>query len=144
MIWYFYTLQNEHHVSLITICHHTKILQYHLLYSPCCTFHPVNYFLIGSLYLLISRTYFNHLLIPLSFRNHLFFLCIYESVSLLLLVLLFFRFHIKIKSSVLVFLCLTFHLAWYPLSSSMLSQMARFHFHGRVMFHCVLLLLFSR
>ena len=26
----------------------------------------------------------------------------------------------------------------------MLSQMARFHFHGRVMFHCVLLLLFSR
>ena len=27
-------------ISLATICHHTKLLQYHWLYSPSCTFQP--------------------------------------------------------------------------------------------------------
>ena len=26
--------------SLVTICHHTKMLHYPWLHSPCCTFHP--------------------------------------------------------------------------------------------------------
>ena len=28
-------------VSLVTVCHHTHLLQYYELYSLCCIFHPV-------------------------------------------------------------------------------------------------------
>ena len=42
-------------ISLVTICHHTKILQYCSVYAPCCTFHLCNfYFVTESLCLLIS------------------------------------------------------------------------------------------
>ena len=42
-------------ISLVAICHHTKILQYCSVYAPCCTFHLCNfYFVTGSLCLLIS------------------------------------------------------------------------------------------
>ena len=45
-------------VNLVTICHHTKLLQYYWLYSLCCILHPFDiYFMTGSLYLLISFTY---------------------------------------------------------------------------------------
>ena len=50
-------------ISLVTICHHRKLLQYYWLYSPYCTFHlPDIYFLPGSFYLLISLSlaYFIH------------------------------------------------------------------------------------
>ena len=29
--------------SVATICHHITLLQYHWLYSLCCTFHPMTY-----------------------------------------------------------------------------------------------------
>ena len=42
-------------ISLVTICHHTKILQYCSVYAPCCTLHLCNfYFVTESLCLLIS------------------------------------------------------------------------------------------
>ena len=43
-------------LCLVTICHHTKLLQYYWLYSPYCTFHPHDSFVTGILYLLISLT----------------------------------------------------------------------------------------
>ena len=47
-------------ISLVTICYHTKLLYYSCLYSPYYAFHPVIYFVTGSLYLLISLIYFTH------------------------------------------------------------------------------------
>ena len=45
-----------------------------------------------------------------------------------ILFILFFRFHIDVKSySTCLFLCDLLHLAHYPLGPSMLSQMVRFH-----------------
>ena len=38
-------------ISLVTVCHHTKLLQYYWLYSLCYTLHPETYYFI--LYLLI-------------------------------------------------------------------------------------------
>ena len=44
--------------SLLTICHHTKLLQYYWLYSVLCTLYPYyTYFIIASLYILIPFTY---------------------------------------------------------------------------------------
>ena len=40
-------------ISLVNIHHHTKLLQYCLLYFLCCTLHPHDFFVSGSLYLLI-------------------------------------------------------------------------------------------
>ena len=66
--------------SLVTICHHTNLLQYY--YVPhAVLFIPVTHFVTRSLYLLISLTYFTHPSTALPFGNHLFILCIYESVS---------------------------------------------------------------
>ena len=58
--------------------------------------------------------------------NHLFVLCIYKSVSDLLYLLIFFRFHIEMKSYGTFSLLDSFHFA-HPLGLSMLSQMPRFH-----------------
>ena len=44
-------------VSLVTICHHTKILHNYWLFSPRCTFHAwLSCFATANLYLLISLT----------------------------------------------------------------------------------------
>ena len=60
-------------ISLVTIRHHTKILQNYWLYSPCCTFHICDIYLVaGSLYLLISLTYYSPLQNSLPSGNHLF------------------------------------------------------------------------
>ena len=83
VIHYFYTLQK----------HHRRQSSYHL--SPCkvitvllpvfpmlyISFPWLIYFVRGSFYPLISLTYFTHPLTPQPSSNHLFVLCIYESVS---------------------------------------------------------------
>ena len=99
-------------LSLVTICHHTKVLHCYWLSSPCClyiSFLWLIYFVTGSLYLLVSLTYFTHLPTPLPTGNHLFVLCIYDFVSVLLC--LFFCFldsTYKWNHVVFVFLCLTY------------------------------------
>ena len=45
--------------GLVTICHHTKLLQYYWLYSLCCILHPHDLLITGILYLLISVIYFS-------------------------------------------------------------------------------------
>ena len=45
-------------INLVTIHHHTKLLQYYWLYSPWHTLHPVTHFITGSLYFLILFIYF--------------------------------------------------------------------------------------
>ena len=65
-------------MSLVTICHCTKILHNYWLYSPHCTFHRYDiYFATGNLYPLISLTYFSP---PHSFLsgNHLIALSVYD------------------------------------------------------------------
>ena len=78
-------------ISLVTICHHTKIFTKLLMVFPMLyiTLHDI-YFITGSLYLLISFPYFSRSLTSLASSKHQFNLYIYESVS----AVLFFRFHI--------------------------------------------------
>ena len=66
--------------SLVTICHHTKMLHNHWLYSPCCAFHTCDSFILQLEVrkLSISLTYFFLSFMPLPSGNHLFALCIYD------------------------------------------------------------------
>lgn len=70
-------------LSLAVICQHTKLLNY-CLYSPHCTFRTwLIYFVTERLYLLISLAYFSPFRSSLPCGNYLFFLCIYDSVSVM-------------------------------------------------------------
>ena len=74
-------------VSPVTICHHTKTLSY-IEYIPD-NVHFILwlfYFLTGSLYLLISLTFHS---CPHPIGNHLFILCIYDPVSVLMYLFMF-------------------------------------------------------
>ena len=52
-------------VSLVTICHHTKILQNYWLFSPRWIFHAwLSYFATANLYLLISLTSLSSTRVP--------------------------------------------------------------------------------
>ena len=55
------------------------------------------YYVTGSLYTLISLTYFAHPPIPLSSGNHQFVLCIYESIFIWFICFVF-RFHLEVRS----------------------------------------------
>ena len=46
MIQHLCTLQMIITVSLVTICHHTKFIQYYWPYYPCCTLHPHDLFIL--------------------------------------------------------------------------------------------------
>ena len=92
-----------------------------LLYFLCCTLHPqdnlvtTNFYFIPSLYSLIPPT-------PLVSGNYQNVLCIYESVSILLVCLFCFLdsiWHLSFSD--------LFHSAQYPLGPPLLPQMARFH-----------------
>ena len=37
--WYFYTWPNDHHSTLVIVCHHSNILHYYWLYFPHWTFY---------------------------------------------------------------------------------------------------------
>ena len=73
-------------ISLVTICHHTKLPQYYWLDSLCCTFHSMTYFVTGSLYYFMFFTCFAHTLtspIPTPLATTSLFSLIYESVYVL-------------------------------------------------------------
>ena len=72
-----------------------------LLYSLCCTSHPHDYSVQTKLYLIwfctnqrCTFTFFAHLLTPLPSSNHQNVLCVYDSVSVLLI--LFFKIQLLI------------------------------------------------
>ena len=68
VIQYFYTLQNDHHPKFTM----EGFWQYYWLYSLCYTFHLMTCFVTGSLYLLVSLTYFSYSPTPLLSGNHLY------------------------------------------------------------------------
>ena len=77
-------------VSLVTICHHAKLLQYHLISSPHCTFNPHDSFVVTeSLYLLSSFNYFSTPSTSLPSGNHLFVFCICNLICFIMFVHLF-------------------------------------------------------
>ena len=107
-----------------------------------CTFHPCDSFILKlDLYHLISRHLFYSSLClhPFPLSKHLF------SVSMTLFLfwhvcsfVLFFKVHVQVKS---FSNCLSL-ISLYnnPLGPSMLSQVTRFHFYGRVISHCMYVL----
>ena len=81
-------------VSLVTICHHTKILHNYWLCSPHCTFHTHDSFIL-ELKVCIFLIYFSHPFIFLPSDNHFFVLCICRSFCFIVLFInLTFRFQI--------------------------------------------------
>ena len=77
--------------SLVTICHHTKMLHNHWLYSPCCAFHTCDSFILQLevCKFSFSLTYFFLSFVPLPSGNHLFVLCIYDCFCFVMFVHLF-------------------------------------------------------
>ena len=65
-------------MSLAARSHHTNMFCYYWVYSPHCTLHPRDSFILyGNVYPIISLTCFIHPSIPLPSDNHLFITCIY-------------------------------------------------------------------
>ena len=75
-------------VSLVVICHHTKILHNYWLYSPHCTLHTCDSLI---LQLEVCTSYLSHLFLssPNPSSNHLFVLCIYDCFCFVMFVHLF-------------------------------------------------------
>ena len=148
--------------SLVTTCHHTKLLQYYCLYSLCnmpyqvvtillmntlCDMPSVLliYFRDGSLasYSSLPFSPIFPTFAPLSTTSlfsvsmNLFlsyFVCSFVS---------FFRFQLEVKSySICPSVSDLFHLRLYPVGPSILSQMARFHGLSWFIHTCVYLYLF--
>ena len=117
-------------INLVTTCHHVKILHYYWPYSPHCTFHTWDIYLVTrSLSLLISFTYFSHPPCSLPSSNHPFVLC--DSVPVLLCLFIcfcfvFFRFYIKGNHTVFFFLWL-FSLSIIPSRSVCTCSVAQSH-----------------
>ena len=62
MIWRLHALWNDHPISLVTLCLHTKLWQYYWPCSLCCVLHPHGFIIqLDVLYLLIRFTCFSHL-----------------------------------------------------------------------------------
>ena len=68
--------------SLVTICHPTKILHYYRLYSPHCTFHPFDSFILNLKFVLLNLPHLFH-----SFPDHL------PSIKLFFDILLYHQFN---------------------------------------------------
>lgn len=77
-------------ISIVTICYHAKVLQYYLLYSLCCAFHPCDLFNNWNFVPFQPFTYFTCPPSPHPYGNYQFVLYC-ESVFGQLV--LFFRFH---------------------------------------------------
>lgn len=140
IVWWFHNyIHNEMltMISVVTLCHHTKLLQYYCLFAVTyiTSLWPI-YFMTTDLYLLIPFASFTR---PApswpSLCNHIFVSCIDESLCF---GLLFAKFHTERKSCGISF-SVSFQFASYPLAPSMLWKMARFlsFFCGWVIFCCV-------
>ena len=125
-------------VSLLTIRHHTKLIQYCWLYSPGCTLHLYDLFILELKVCALGSwspsTFCSPK--PLSLWQPPIF-----SLYLWVLVFSFFFFFFRILhiSEIMWYLSFFgFHcLVQYIQGASMLSQMADFIFYGWVVFHCV-------
>ena len=100
-IWYFYTLQNDHH-KLVVICQHSELITILLtiFLMLCISSLWLNiFFVIRTLFILISLTYFTH---RPPHTSHLWqpHVCIYKSLLFCYVssFVLFFRFHGYVKS----------------------------------------------
>ena len=113
-------------IILVTICY---IKNYYSIidYIPYVVYYILwlIYFITGSLYLLIPFTYFAKLSLLLP-GNHLFVLCINESISVLFAHLFCLDSTYKWNYTIFVFIWLI-SLSIIPLGASMLSQMAKFY-----------------
>ena len=58
IVIYFCTFQKDRHGSLVTICHHTKILQSYWLYSPHIHFIPITHLYSNWKFVLLNLFYF--------------------------------------------------------------------------------------
>ena len=110
--------------NLVTIFHHTKLMQYYWLYS--LYFKAPWYFLTPVFYFLIPFTCFTKVLILLPFWQHQFVLWVYFCFPLFCFSDSTYKWYHKVSVSNLI------HLAQYLLSTSMLLQMARFYFSLRL------------
>ena len=94
VVWHsdliFYTLQNDHHSNIITICHNMKLLQYFSIFPWLyITSQWLTYFTTGSLYLIISFIYFTTLPTHTHSDKHQIDFCIYACAFIYLFVLSF-------------------------------------------------------
>ena len=127
-----YTIQNNHMISLVTIYHHIKIL--HNYWNIAYTVHLI---IITHLFYsenFVSLNLLQLFLLPPT-SSSLVTICLFTVSIMLFLFLMFghlfcfFRFHTKVKvCSIFLSLSDLFHLAWYLLEPSMLSQMTGFHY----------------
>ena len=94
VICYFYTLQNDHHDKSSYHLLPYKVIKILLTIFPNLhnSYLWLIYFVTERLYLLISLTYFSHPSKPPPLRQHLFVLCIYDSISVLLCLFICFGF----------------------------------------------------
>ena len=117
-------------VSLVTICHCTKLLLYYWLYSLLyISYLMTHLFCNWKLVPLINLPHLSHSShIPLPSGNYLFGLCIYESVSVFICLFTCYAFYSTYKwnHTVFVFHCLT-PLSKIPSQSIHVVEMARFH-----------------
>ena len=125
-------------VSLVTICDHTKLLQYYWVYSSCCILNPITYFILNARLYLLSTCLFQPSLHPYP-SNHKLILCI--NVSFLFCLIICFAFwipHITDSHTTLVFLVWHIPLSIIP-SRSICAAASRnlSFFHGWITFHCV-------
>ena len=125
-------------MSLVTICHCTKILHNYWLYSPHCTFHRYDiYFATGNLYPLISLTYFSP---PHSFLsgNHLIALSVYDFLIMVVHLFYFSDSTYKWNHTVSFFLCWADFIQCNILKvlPFLLLQMAGFPSFSQLMLYC--------
>ena len=125
---------NDHHISLITICPHTKSLGYHWPYSSCCRLHPRGLF---TLQLEVCTSLSPSPILPTSHPSTLttthFFLPVWVCFCFM------FVFESSHTSEIIQYFYFSdlFHSAECPPDSSMLSHRTRsyFTFYGRVISH---------
>ena len=117
-------------VSLVTICHCTKLLLHYWLYSPLyISYLMTHLFCNWKLVPLINLPHLSHSShIPLPSGNYRFVLCIYESASVFICLFTCYAFYSTYKwnHTVFVFQCLT-PLSKIPSKSIHVVKMARFH-----------------
>lgn len=116
VIWQLHTLWDDHQEKP---SNHTKLLKYYWPYTLCCILPPPAYLFSNWWFVsLNSLLYYVHC-IPFHFFNHLFVLCFYESVFILLCFLCcFLGSSHKWDHMIFVFFCVTYltkHLIYFRL-----------------------------
>ena len=112
-----------------------KIVIDYISHGMCFIPRTFIYFVTGSVYLLISLIYFPHALTGFPFVNHPIVLCIYDCFCFVCSFVLFFIFHLYVKSYSMSLSYFTYII--YSRSIHIVTN-ARFHsFYGWVIFHYI-------